>query len=156
MLSWMPLTATSVMFRNVLVAQAFGYPLDQRLERSPVLAHHVDELGRVDHLVEPELVPDGDRLVAQQFDPRVLGVKAAWRGLQLLSTDLEPGLLQLGEDPLELLAGRLDVDRRADPGQVGAAGVVEASAGAYAARRDLDVEPAGRPCRDEGSLVGLV
>jgi len=110
----------------------------------------------VDHLVEPELVPDGDRLVAQQLDPRVLGVEAARRCLQLLSADLEPGLLQLGEDPLELLAGRLDVDRRADPGQVRRAGVVEATARPYAARRDLDVPAARRAGRDERPLVRLV
>src|SRR5438045_2338197 len=75
--SWMPLTATSVMLGNLLVPETFGHPLDQWLERAPVLADRGHQLGGVDHLVEPVRPADRDRLVPQQLDPGVVGVVAA-------------------------------------------------------------------------------
>ena len=54
-----------------------GDPLHERPERAPVVPHRLQQLGGVDDRLEAVVVPDGQRLVAQPGDPRVVRVVAA-------------------------------------------------------------------------------
>src|SRR5438046_1289483 len=83
-------------------------------------------------------------------------VVAARRALEAVAAD-DPAV---GLEPLqhlsEVVAAPVVVDRRPDRGDPRTRGVVEAGAGADAARRDLDVPPGGGADLDERALRRLV
>ena len=75
----------------------------------------VDRVG-----LEAVVAADEELLVAQQRDPRVVGVVAARCGLELVAADLEAGLREPLQHPLERPPGLLVGHRVADRGQPGA------------------------------------
>ena len=110
----------------------------------------------MDDRLEAVVVADRQRLVPEQVDAGVAEVVAARRGLQHVTADHPAVGLELLQHLRQVVAAPVVVDRLADGGDARAGGVVEAGAGADAARGDLDVPPGGGADLDERALRGLV
>ena len=142
--------------KGIIIVGGVPEPCQDWLQRAPVGTDPVDQLGRVDELLEAVGLGHEELLVAQELDARVPGVVAAGSGLQRLATDLPTRLLEFSQRTLEFRAGPVVGDGVANGRQAFTAGIVEATSDAHAAGRDVDVEAGRRPGRHERTLVGLV